>query len=431
VNLSFFIARRYFLSKRKKNFINFISVLSMLGVAFATAALIVVLSVFNGLGELMRSLYTAFDPQLKIEAVRGKSFEFTDSLQAKIKQVEGVDILTEVIEDYVYIRYRQPDAMPAEAGYEDESMQHYQMPKGEAEMVVTMKGVSDNFIDQHRLDDHIVAGEPKLHHKNLPAAIIGRGISNTLSVSIENDFVPLRIYYVKTPKGSVINPASMYAQQLAIPTAVFTIEKNYDENFIFVPLEVARELMSYGNKRTSLEIKLKDGVDVYRAQNDLVKTLGGSFRVLTNDEQHRELYRILRIEKLFMALAFTLLIAIASINIFFSLMMLVIDKKKDISILASLGAAPALIQKIFVSEAFVISSIGASIGLVTGALLCWLQSNVGLVGMGMENAVVSDYPVKIVMTDFFFVALVIIVITAAIAWLPARAASKSVEARML
>jgi lipoprotein-releasing system permease protein len=345
--------------------------------------------------------------------------------------VEGVDILTEVIEDYVYVRYRQPDAMPDDPAFADEADQHYQLPKGDAEMVVTMKGVSDNFIDQHRLDDHIISGELKLHNNNLPAAIIGKGIRNTLSISVENNFVPLRIYYVKNLKGNSFNPASMYAQQMAIPTGVFTIEKNYDENYIFVPLEVAQELMSYGNKRTSLEIKLQEGANPLRVQNALKQALGHSFQVLTNDEQHRDLYRILKIEKLFMALALTLLIAIASINIFFSLMMLVIDKKKDISILSSLGATPRLIQKIFISEAFVISGIGASIGLLVGAFFCWLQSSMGLVGMGMENAVVPDYPVKMIFTDFIFVAVVIVVVTAAIAWVPARAASKSVEARVL
>ncbi len=403
----------------------------MLGVAFASAALIIVLSVFNGLGELLRSVYTAFDPEIKIEATLGKSFEFTDSLQRKIKNVEGVDILTEVIEDFVYVRYRQPDALPDEEAYANEAEQHSQAPKGDAEMVVTMKGVSDNFIDQHRLDDHIISGELKLKQNNLPAAIIGKGIRNTLSISIENDFVPLRIYYVKNLQGSSLNPASMYAQQMVIPTGVFTIEKNYDENYIFVPLEVAQGLMSYGNKRTSLEIKLKSGASLQNTQADLKEVLGHSFQVLNNDEQHRDMYRILKMEKLFFALAFTLLIAIASINIFFSLMMLVIDKKKDISILSSLGTSPWLIQKIFISEAFIISGIGVAFGLAFGAILCWLQTNVGLVGMGMETAIVLDYPVKMILTDFIFVALVIFLITAALAWLPARAAAKSVEARLL
>src|SRR6185436_14157891 len=194
-------------------------------------------------------------------------------------------------------RYRQPDALPDNDEFAEEA-DHYQMPKGDAEMVVTMKGVSDNFVDQHRLDDHIISGALRLHHNDLPGVIIGKGIRNTLSISVDNDFVPLRIYYVKNLKGSALNPASMYSQQIAIPTGVFTIEKNYDENYIFVPLEVARELMNYGDKRTSLEVKLKEGFDRRQAQQELKEMLGDTFQVLTNDEQHRDLYRILKMEKL-------------------------------------------------------------------------------------------------------------------------------------
>jgi lipoprotein-releasing system permease protein len=243
--------------------------------------------------------------------------------------------------------------------------------------------------------------------------------------------VPLKLYYVKNLKGSTLNPASMYSQQMVIPAGIFSIEKNYDENYIFVPLEVARELMNYESRRTSLEIKLKDGFSPQRVQAQLKPLLGSAFNILTNDEQHRDLYRILKIEKLFMALSFAMLIAVASINIFFSLMMLVIDKKKDISILSSLGAAPRLIQRIFISEAFVIAGSGAATGILIGSFLCWLQDKVGLVGMGMENAVVLDYPVKLIFTDIVFVTIVMFVITLSIAWLPARSAAKSVEARVL
>ena len=400
----------------------------MLGVAFATAALVVVLSVFNGIGDLLRSLYTTFDPQIKIEASQGKSFEYTDRLKNSIAGVEGIEIVTEVIEDYVYVRYEQPNVILDE---EDEAAQHYSVPKGTAEMVVTMKGVSDNFIDQHRIDDH-VEGEVRLRTANQGyAAIVGKGIRNTLSISIDNEFVPLQIFYVKNLKSSTFNPASMYAQQLAMPVAVFSIEKSFDENYLFVPLDLAKELMNYGNKRTSLEVKLKAGAQEEQVQKQLKAAVGNKLNVLTNDEQHQELLRIVKIEKLFVGMALVILILVASINIFFSLMMLVIDKKKDISILAALGATPALIRRIFIAEAFVISGAGAAVGLVFGALLCWLQDSAGLVGMGMETAVVMDYPVKMIGSDFLLVAAVIILITLSIAWYPARAAAKGIEARAL
>lgn len=399
MNLSFFIARRYFASRRKKNFIHVISILSMVGVAFVTAALIVVLSVFNGLEVLLRSLYTSFDPELKIEAVQGKSFPVSDSLLQSIRSVPGVQTVTEVIEDYAYIRYR------------------------EAAMVVTVKGVSENFLDQHRLDDHIVEGDLKLMEDSIPFAILGRGVRYTLTAEVEDDSRALRIFYIRNVKSGVMNPASLYAQKSIRPGSVFSIEKNYDENFIFVPLSFARDLFEFGNKRTSIEVLTKGAtLDVQKA---LTEKLGARFTVLTNEEQHKDLYRLLKIEKLFTFLSLSLLLLVASINIFFSLMMLTIDKKKDISVLASMGAPASIIRNIFLAEGAIISFLGAGVGLLIGGLLCFLQDTVGLVGMGMANAVVSNYPVQMRPLDFVLTGLVIIGISFLVSFRPAVLAARS------
>lgn len=399
MNLSFFIARRYFASRRKKNFIHVISILSMVGVAFVTAALIVVLSVFNGLEVLLRSLYTSFDPELKIEAVQGKSFPVSDSLLQSIRSVPGVHTVTEVIEDYAYIRYR------------------------EAAMVVTVKGVSENFLDQHRLDDHIVEGDLKLMEDSIPFAILGRGVRYTLTAEVEDDSRALRIFYIRNVKSGVMNPASLYAQKSIRPGSVFSIEKNYDENFIFVPLSFARDLFEFGNKRTSIEVLTKGAtLDVQKA---LTEKLGARFTVLTNEEQHKDLYRLLKIEKLFTFLSLSLLLLVASINIFFSLMMLTIDKKKDISVLSSMGAPASLIRNIFLAEGAIISFLGAGVGLLIGGLLCFLQDTVGLVGMGMANAVVSNYPVQMRPLDFVLTGLVIIGISFLVSFRPAVLAARS------
>lgn len=400
MNLSLFIARRYFLSRRKKNFINVISILSMLGVAFATAALIIVLSVFNGLEVLLRSLYTSFDPELKIELVRGKSFRATQSWLDTVRSVPGVRIVTEVIEDYAYVRYR------------------------DAAMVVTVKGVSENFLDQHRLDDHIVEGELKLTHDSIPFAILGRGVRYTLSAEVDDDMRALRMYYIKNVKAGTMNPASLYSQKSIRPGSVFSIEKNYDENYIFVPLSFAQELLDYGNRRTSVEVQAEEGrtAEVQRA---LKEKLGETFRVLSNEEQHKDLYRLLNIERLFTFLALSLLLLVASINIFFSLMMLAIDKKKDISILISMGATSSLIRNIFLAEGAVITFVGATAGLIIGGLLSYLQDRVGLVGMGMENAIVANYPVQIRPLDFLWTSLVIVVVSLIVSFRPAVLASRS------
>ncbi|HRI78784.1 MAG TPA: FtsX-like permease family protein [Cyclobacteriaceae bacterium] len=372
----------------------------MAGVAFATAALIIVLSVFNGLELLLRSLNTSFDPELKIELAKGKSFEITDSLMSTIRAVPGVQIVTEVIEDYAYIRYRSAD------------------------IVVSLKGVSENFLDQHRLDDHITEGELKLTKDSIPFAIMGRGVRYILSAEVGDDMVALRVFYIKNLKNTSLNPSAMYSQKNIRPGSVFSIEKNYDENFVFVPLKFAEELMDYGNKRTSIEIKT-DGTNVNEVERSLQNVLGNTFSVLTNEEQHKDLYRLLKIEKLFTFLSLSILLLVGSINIFFSLMMLAIDKKKDISILSALGGNTTLIQRIFLTEGFLISFIGAGIGLVLGATLCYLQDRVGLVGMGMDNAIISHYPVKMEITDFLITATVILIITLAVSVRPAVLAARS------
>ena len=407
MNISLFIARRYFFSKRKKNFINIISVLSMVGVAFSTAALIIVLSVFNGFEGLLRSLNNAFDPEIKIEATKGKSFVVNEKLIENIRSVPGVQIVTEVIEDYAYFRYR------------------------DADVIATMKGVGDNFIDQHRLDDHIVDGQLKLKDSLGSYAIMGRGIQYALSVSVKESISPLQVFYIKNAKGGQIDPSKLYSLQSIQPGAVFMIEKNIDENYVILPLEFVKDLMDYGDKRTSLEIKVVPNIDIKNVQALIQKQLGDDFSVLTNEEQHKDIFRLLKIEKLFTFISLALLILVGSINIFFSLMMLALDKKKDISILSAMGADSFLIKRIFLTEGALIAFTGAASGLLLGGVICWAQDQFGLVGMGMGNAIVSSYPVKMKLLDFASVSIVIVIITFLISFYPARLASRSFSIEQL
>ncbi|GAA0892468.1 FtsX-like permease family protein [Fulvivirga kasyanovii] len=372
----------------------------MLIVAICTAALIIVLSVFNGLEGLLRSLYGSFDPQIKIEATKGKSFIFSDSLSRAIQNVEGVDIVTEVIEDYAYVKYR------------------------DADMVATIKGVSENFLEQNRIDTAIVSGELKLKENDVNYAIIGRGVQYSLSIMPGSDIYPLQVHYIKDVKPGSIDISNLYSRRNILPGSVFAIEKNYDENYIFVPLEFARDLLDYGNKRTSLEIKVKEGFSIHKVEQDLTDKLGDDFKVLDNEEQHADLYKLLNLEKLFVFIAFSFIMAVGSINIFFALTMLAIDKKKDISILYAMGAGNRLIKSIFVSEGAIISLGGAAMGLVLGGLICWLQQTFGIVSMGMETSVMENYPVEMKVTDFVYTSLSLIFITLIISYRPAVIATR-------
>ena len=372
----------------------------MLIVAICTAALVIVLSVFNGLEGLLRSLYGSFDPQIKIEAAHAKSFLYDEQLKNSIQSIEGIDIITEVIEDYSYVKYR------------------------DADMVATIKGVSQNFLDQKRIDTAIVSGELKLVENNINYAIIGRGVQYTLSIMPGSDIYPLQVHYIKDIKPGSIDYSNLYSRKNILPGSVFAIEKNYDENYIFVPLEFARELLDYGDKRTSLEVKVKDDYKIGDIKHALIDILGDDYKVLNNEEQHADLYKLLNLEKLFVFIAFSFIMAVGSINIFFALTMLAIDKKKDISIHYAMGANNTLIKKIFIFEGAIISLGGALLGLFLGGLICWLQQTYGIISMGMETSVLENYPVKMQLSDFIYTSLSLVVITLIISYRPAVIATR-------
>lgn len=401
MNLPFFIARRYLLSRRKANFINIIAILSIGGIAFSTAALIIVLSVFNGLEELLRSLNNSFDPQIKIEAAKGKSFESSTALINEIKSLPGVNIVTEVIEDYALLRYR------------------------DANQVVIVKGVSDNFLDQNRIpDENIVEGELKLTDGPINYAIIGRGIQYALSIATNDPLYPLQVHYIKNETSVGLDPSRLYTRQSIVPGAVFSIVQNFDDNYILVPLRFTQELFSYGNKRTSLEVKITPGADVFAVEKRIQDKLGDAFNVLNHEEQHQDLYKLLRMEKLFTFLSLTLLLVIGSINIFFSLMMLALDKKKDIAVLKAMGAPDKQVRNIFLAEGVLIAFSGALLGLTLGIIFYWLQQRYGLISMGMETSITQGYPVKIKALDFLVTMGVITFITVLISLKPAKMASR-------
>lgn len=376
-------------------------------VAFITAALVIVLSVFNGLGELLRTLNNSFDPEIKVELVEGKTFLMTDSLLQKLQGIDGVEVVTEVMEDYAYLRYR------------------------DANQIITLKGVSKNFLDQHRLDNAIVSGKLALTENEIDYALIGSGIDYNLSVAINDPMFPLQLYYIKNTKLTGLDPSKLYNKRNIIPGGVFRIVQSFDENYVIVPLHFAEELMDSGKKRTSLEIKTKPNADAAKLQLDLKKTLGPTFSVLNQEEQHKDLYRLLKMEKLFTFLAFTLLLGIGAINIFFSLMMLALDKKKDISVLMAMGANASLIRRIFISEGAFIATLGTLSGLLLGGLICWLQMNYGLVSMGMESAVMEGYPIKPILSDFVLTLIVVALITFLISLRPAQLAARSAQVQHL
>jgi lipoprotein-releasing system permease protein len=372
----------------------------MIGVAVGTMALVIVLSVFNGLEDLIKSLYASFDAELKVEPSLGKSFEVSEEWLESIRQTPGVEVLTEVIEDNALFRF------------------------GENQLVATLKGVSDNFLEQGRFEKGIFAGEMSLGTGTQPFALVGRGVSYYLLIDLENEFDLLQAYYPKAPRSGSIDPSSMYNREVLRPVGIFSIEKQFDDEYIIVPLEFAQRLMNYGDKRTALEIKVRPDYDIRKVKRDLRAKLGEAFTVKDTDEQHASLLMTIRLEKLFVFITLTFILAVASFNIFFSLSMLAIEKKKDTAVLLSMGATESLIKAIYIKQGAIIAFSGALVGLLVGFVVCWLQDTFGLVSLGVTSSIVDSYPVKMMLSDFMFTSLSVIIITFMASYRPALIASR-------
>jgi lipoprotein-releasing system permease protein len=379
----------------------------MLVVGIGTMALIIVLSVFNGLEGLLRNLYGSFDPQIYIVPAEGKSFEYDEMLMQQLADHPEVLNITEVIEDNVLIKYKN------------------------SQRVVRMKGVSEGFLEEGRIQRSLVYGEAKLQDETLNYAIIGRGIQYDLSINPDNDFYTIQVYYPKNIKPGVLNPSSIYTVKHIMPSGIFAIEKYYDENYLFVPVGFARDLLGYGTKRTSIEIGLVTGTHPASVKTQLQDLLGPEFVVKLGDEIHQDLYKILKIEKLFVYIIFSLIIGIASINIYFALTMLVIDKRRDIAILSAQGATQSLIRRIFMYEGSIVAMTGAIVGMILGLGISLLQQEYKIISMGAQTTVIDAYPVKVELLDVLFSMGCIVIITLLAAIQPAKKASKKIALRTL
>lgn len=373
----------------------------MVGVAVGTMALVIVLSVFNGLEGLVRSLYASFDAELKIESVKGKSFEITDEWLDKIRLIEGVEILTEVIEDNALFKYK--------------NYQH----------LARLKGVSDNYLKQGRFEEGYIWGELELGTDSQPRAIIGRGVGFYLSIDLDNEFELLDVFYPKAPRNAAtLDPRQLYARNVIKPTAFFSIEKEFDDNYIIAPINFVKNLLNYGTKRTSVEIKVQKGMSISSVKKKLQTLIGDKFSVKDTDEQHAGLLRTIKIEKLFVFITLSFILAVASFNIFFSLSMMAIEKKKDTAVMIALGAKTKLIKQIYIKQGAIIAFTGATIGLVLGFFVCLIQDRFGVVSLGISSSVVDNYPVKMIWTDFLWTSIAVIMITFAASYRPAIIASR-------
>ena len=394
MNFPFYIAKRYLFSKKSHNAINVISGVSVCGVALATLALVCTLSVFNGFQDLVTTMFTAFDPELKIVSVNGKVFDSQDDRIQSLKQMPEIDIVSESLEDNVMVQYKGRQAM------------------------AVIKGVEDNFNQLTAIDSILYGrGELLLHDEVVDYAIPGIELVSVLGTGIR--FLdPLEIYAPKRgSKINVANPASSFnSDYLHSSGLVFAVnQQKYDASYILTSLEFARDLFQYQTEVSSIEMKLKEGVNIYKVQKEISQSLGDDFRVLNRYEQQADTYRIMEVEKLISYLFLSFILLIACFNVIGSLSMLIIDKREDVVTLRNLGANDEIIKRIFLLEGCLISFFGAMIGVVLGVVLCLVQQEFGLISLGSGDSagafVIDAYPVSVHWSDVMLVLGTVLLIS--------------------
>lgn len=398
MNLPFFIARRYLISKKSHNIINLISGISMIGVAVGTAALIIVLSVFNGFESVVISLFSVFDPDIEITVTQGKTFHSNEINADKIRALPGVIKYTEVVEENALLYYKKQ------------------------QILATIKGVDSLYQVNSPLNDSLlVTGDMILQDDSLDFAIPGYGIAYFLNLDMNAPDNLISVYIPKR-KGSITGlPQESFSSEFIQPTAIFSVQQDFDDKYMLVSLRFARRLLDYTDEVTGIEIRLNRNADTEHIQEQISTIAGPNFRIQNRFQQQEVLYKIMKSEKWAVFLILTFILIVASFNVIGSLTMLILDKQKDIGILRSLGAKDATIKQIFFIEGLLISLTGAFSGLLLGLLVCFLQQKFGLIKLqGGGSFIISAYPVKMIATDFLYVFITIGIIGTAAAWLPVR-----------
>ncbi len=396
MNFPFYIARRYLVSKKSHNIINIISGISVVGVAIGAMALIIVLSVFNGFDRLVVSLFSSFNPSIQITANHGKTFNITSIPVDRMKKIPGILNITEVIEEDALMKYK------------------------DNQCIVTIKGVSEAYTGMSGLDTMMVEGNFTLQEGDKDFTVLGYGLASTLNANLQDYLNPISVYVPRRDASFSGGLENAFNTEVIFPSGFFQIQYEYDVKYAILPLRFVKKLLAYENERTALEIGLAKDVDQKTIQSQVEQLLGKNFIVKNRYQQQEILYKIMVSEKNYIFMILTLILIIATFNVIGTLSMLILDKKKDIAVLQSMGAGQKLIRRIFLMEGMLISMIGAILGLALGAVICWLQIRFGLIRLGGENSsfVVNAYPVYMQVADFVVVFITVMSIGFLATWYP-------------
>lgn len=404
-NFAFWVARRYLFSKKSHNAINIISAISATGVLIGTAALIIVLSVFNGFESLVQSMFSAFDPDLKISLVKGKVFDANRTEFKQIKEHKAVASFADVIEETALLSF------------------------ADRQTPVQAMGVSESFNEITKIENILYDGSFQLQEGVLEKAVLGIGIAVKMGLA-SSRIEPMQLYAPKrNERVNLVRPDLSFNNEFLYTAGVFGINQaEYDEQMVLISLDLARKLFDYDeNTISNLQIKLTPNSSVKAVKKEFQNLLGSDFKVQNKYEQKEDFYKITKIEKWITYLILIFILMIATFNIIGSLSMLIIEKEEDIEILRSLGADEKLIKRIFMYEGWLITTLGAVIGVLIGVVVVLVQQQFGLLKLGSSNYIIDAYPVVLQASDILITLFSVVLMGLLAVLYPVKYISKKNE----
>jgi lipoprotein-releasing system permease protein len=398
--VNFLFAWRYFKAKKTTNAINVIAWISIAAIVIGTAALILVLSVFNGFEDLVKSLYSSFYPDVKISPLSGKQITLTQEQLNKLRAVSGVSSISLVAEEKALLQ------------------------NGEYQSMVYLKGVDENYTSVTTVADHMIKGSFNIGQPNHPLLVLGAGIENAVSVQSDRNLSPLVIYMFKKTGVDLSNPLQSASSDTINTSGAFVIQQDFDNKYAITNLEFVKQMLGMlPDAYSGAEIKIKPDADEKEVKEAMGSILKNNYLIQTRYEQNRSLYSIMQVEKWVIYGVLSLILVVAAFNMVGALTMLVLEKKQDISVLHALGSSQSFIQKIFLSEGLLLAVIGGGTGMFLALVLAFLQTTFKLIPLQGGSFLIDYFPVKLSITDFLLVGLTVIIIALLASWIPARKAA--------
>jgi lipoprotein-releasing system permease protein len=395
VNVPFYIARKYFFSSKKINYVHILSLVSQFGIAIGTIALVLVMSVFNGFENLVLDMYNVFDPHIRVTSNEGKNFD-SDEVNKVIGDIDGVANFSSVLEEKILVEYNSK------------------------QYIAVIKGVDENYRELTNFDSLIVDGGYIDDFKSNNVAMVGRGIAYYLSMHIGSVFDNLRVYLPNRDSKNLLKLEKAFTSSSISPVGVFGVQQEIDSKYIIVPLNFVQDLINRDKYVSAIEIKLKSSDSMINIQNILKEKLDSKYLIQNRFEQQEFLYKILNTERLVVVIILLFIVLIASFNIISSLIILIIDKKKDIESLFNFGVENQSIKQVFIYKSMLGVFVGSFSGIIIGFILAYLQQEFGLIKMGVGSFVIDAYPVSIKLNDIIIIQLIVLLIGLLASWFTSR-----------